>query len=141
MVKKQRLERGRGSIAKEYEISAPGSLKGQRKQYGLKHHVTSKVHACQGDTLHRVATEVSYGNSLYKLWGKGQVVVLLSSTRLAIELIFVGDKRERIECLVSLIQVKTKFMDYMEKVMLLMSLTTQDDMIPRRQESQGPRSI
>ena len=55
-------------IAKEYEIAVPGSLKDQRKQYGLKHIVTSTVHAYQGDTLHRIVTEVRYGNSLYKLW-------------------------------------------------------------------------
>ena len=46
-------------IAKEYEIAVPGSLKAQRKQYGLKHHVTSIVHACQGDTLHGIETETS----------------------------------------------------------------------------------
>ena len=40
-----------------------------------------------------------------------------------------------IKCVVELIQVKTQYMDYMEKVMLLMSTTTQDDMIPRIQVS------
>ena len=101
-------------IANEYEIAVPGSLKAQRKQYGLKHHFTSTVHTCQGDTLHRIATEVSYGNSLYKLWDCGQVVVILSRTNFAKDVIFVGDKKETIKCLVALIQVKTQYMDYME---------------------------
>ena len=58
--------------------------------------MTSTVHACQGDTLHRIETEVSYGNSLYKLWDCGQVVVILSRTNLAKDVIFVGDKKETI---------------------------------------------
>ena len=39
---------------KEYEISIPESLKAQKKQYGLKHHITSTVYTCQGDALHRL---------------------------------------------------------------------------------------
>ena len=92
-------------------------MNAQRKQYGLKHHVTSTVHECQGDTLHRVAIEVSFCNCLYKLWDKGQVVVLLSRMRWAIHLTFVGDKKETMKYLVALIQVKTRYMYYMEKVM------------------------
>ena len=68
-------------VVKEYEIAVPVSLKAQRKKYGLKHHVTSTVHACQVDTFHRLEMEGSFGNSLYKLWDKGQVFMLLSRTR------------------------------------------------------------
>ena len=75
--------------------------------------------------------EVNFGNSLYKLWDKRHAVMLLSRTRWIILLTIVGDKRETIKCLVALIQVKAQYMDYMEKVMLLMSTTTIDDMIPR----------
>ena len=103
--------------------------------------MTSTVHISQGDTLHRVATEVSYGNMLYKLWDKGQVVVLLSRTRWAIDLTFVGDNRYTIKFLVTLIQVKTQYMDYMEKIISLISTTTQNNMIPRSQVSQESRSI
>ena len=58
-------------VAQEYEIPKSISLKGCQKQYGIKHHVTSTVHSCQGDTLHEVATEVSHINMHYKLWYKG----------------------------------------------------------------------
>ena len=67
--------------------------------------------------------------------------MLLSRTKWSIHLTFVGDKRETIKCLMVLIQVKTQYMDYMEKVMSLMSTTTQDNMIPRSQVSLELRSI
>ena len=110
------------STSKEYDIAIPGSLKGRRTQYGLKHHVTSTVHSCQGDTLHKIATEVSHLNKNFKLWDKGQVVVLLSRTRKASDVIFVGNKSETIRCLVTLIQKKTHWSDYMEKVISLVSV-------------------
>ena len=28
------------------------ALKGERRQCGIKHHVTATIHGCQGDTLH-----------------------------------------------------------------------------------------
>ena len=89
------------------------------------------MHACQCDTLHIKATEVSYGNSLYKLWDCGQVVVILSRTNLERDVTFVGDKKETIKCLVALVQVKTQYMDYMEKLIRLMSKSIQDEINSR----------
>ena len=109
-------------VAHTYEIPIPGGMKAIRKQYKVKHHVTSTVHACQGDTLHRVATEISYTNKNFTLWDKGQVVVLLSRTREGKHVIFVGSKVDTIRCLISLIQVKSQWMDYMEKVISLVSI-------------------
>ena len=31
------------------------NMRGQRKQYGLKHHLTSTVHSSMGDTLHKLS--------------------------------------------------------------------------------------
>ena len=109
-------------VAHTYEIPIPGGMKAICKQYKVKHHVTSTVHACQGDTLHRVATEISYTNKNFTLWDKGQVVVLLSRTREGKHVIFVGSKVDTIRCLISLIQVKSQWMDYMEKIISLVSI-------------------
>ena len=117
-------------VAREYDIPTSGSLKGRRKQYGIKHHVTSTVHSCQGDTLHKVATEVSHINRHYKLWDKGQVVVLLSRTRLAKDLIFVGSKTETVTCLVNLIQTKSQWSDYMERVISIVKVNPTNDELP-----------
>ena len=34
-------------------------VQAQRRQYGLKHHVTSTIHASMGDTLNKVALQIS----------------------------------------------------------------------------------
>ena len=54
------------------------NIHAQRKQYGLKHHITSTIHASMGDTLTKVALEISDGNGEYKLWDKAQVIVACS---------------------------------------------------------------
>ena len=56
-----------------------------------------------GDTLHSVATEISMKNNQFKLWDKGQAVVLMSRTNFGKDLIFVGDKNDTIKALVNLI--------------------------------------
>ena len=55
-----------------------GGIQAKRKQYGLKHHFTSTIHAAMGDTLSSMATEVSFTNSNFKMWDKGQMIVILS---------------------------------------------------------------
>ena len=42
-------------------------IQAQRRQYGLRHRVTSTIHASMGDTLIKVAIEVSNTNGPYKL--------------------------------------------------------------------------
>ena len=92
-------------------------MKGQRKQYGLKHHVTSTVHACMGDTLNKIVTEISSDCGEYRLWDKAQAVVLLSRTKQGNDTCFVGDKNDTINSLTSLIQTTNQWMDYMESIM------------------------
>ena len=67
-------------VAPEITQSIKGNLQAQRKQYGIKHCVTSTIHASMGDTLNKVAIEISNSNKCYKLWDKGQIVVSLSRT-------------------------------------------------------------
>lgn len=55
-------------------------VKASWKQYGIPHHIASTIHAAMGHTLGKVATQVS-------------VTVLLSRTCLALNLIFVGEKK------------------------------------------------
>ena len=105
--------------------SLPGNMKAQRRQYGLKHYVTSTVHASMGDTLDALATEISLENT-FKLWDKAQAVVLLSRTRRAKDTIFVGDKRETIKALTSIIQLSTQWMDYQEEVLPLLKISNND---------------
>ena len=86
----------------------PGSIQAKRNQYGLKHYVTSTIHACQGDTIISIATEISQNNANFKMWDKGQMIVILSHTKRAKGTIFVGDKNDTLYSLRLLLTMKTQ---------------------------------
>ena len=109
-------------IAPEQIHSIGRNLQAQRKQYGLKHRVTSTIHAAMGDTLSRVAIEISRNDSSFKLWDCAQAIVTLSRTKLGKNLIFVGSKNETINALVEVIQMKSQWTDYMEEVLNLITI-------------------
>ena len=101
------------------------NMRGQRRQYGLKHHVTSTVHATMGDTLHKIVTTVSTEECEYQLWDKAQAIVLLSRTKVASNIIFVGDKMDTINALSLLIRNTNQWMNYMQSIL---DLATVSDM-------------
>ena len=78
------------------------NVQAKRKQYGLKHHVLSKIHEGIGDTLTSVATEISPNNSNFTIWDKGKTIVIMSRTKYARYNIFVGDKNDNLAELKSL---------------------------------------
>ena len=51
-------------------------LQAQWKQYGLKDWVASPIHSAMGDTLNKVAMQLT--GSIYELWDRAQVVVALT---------------------------------------------------------------
>jgi hypothetical protein len=53
----------------------------------------------------------------YVLWEKAQAVVLLSRTCLALNLIFVGDKKDNLAALVAVIQITLQYAEYMENIL------------------------
>jgi len=103
-------------VSPERSHAAQMNMRGQRRQYGLKHHVTSTVHASMGDTLHKIVTEVSTEGNDFRLWDKAQAIVLLSSTRLGSNIIFVGNKNDTVNALSSLIRTTNQWMNYMENI-------------------------
>ena len=99
-----------------------GNNQGKRKQYGLKHHVTSTIHADMGDTLPSMATEISLCNSNFNMWDKGQMIEVLSRTKYAKDTIFVGDKNDTLAALKNLLTRKMQWTDYMEEVLQLITV-------------------
>ena len=59
-----------------------------------------------GDTLQSMATEVSLSNGNFKMWDKGQMIVILSRSKYAKDTIFVGDKNDTIAALKALLTHK-----------------------------------
>ena len=68
-----------------------------------------------GDTHAAVATSISLHNCNYTLWDKGQLLVIISQTRLAKDTTFVGDKYGTLDALFDLLQFRTQWIDYMGK--------------------------
>jgi predicted GIY-YIG superfamily endonuclease len=121
-----------------------GGIQSKRKQYGLKHHFTSTIHAAMGDTLSSMAIEISFANSNFKMWDKGQMIVITSRTRMAQDTIFVGDKNDTLNALRHLLTRKTQWTDYMENVLDIITLLNDDEddhFNEEEQEVQGGQAL
>ena len=103
-------------------------MQAKRKQYGLKYHATSTIHAAIGDTLYSMATEISSKDDKFKMWDKGQMIVILSRTHIAKQSIFVGDKSETLRALKELLVRKTQWTDYMEMILEIITVRESGEM-------------
>ena len=75
-----------------------------------------------GDTLSNMATEISRINANFKIWDKGQMIVILSRTKYASNTIFVGDKNDTLTALKDLLTRKTQWTDFMEEILCLITI-------------------
>ena len=116
-------------MAPERTISIGHNIQAQRRQYGLKHRVTSTIHAAMGDTLSHVAIEISKSNSSFALWDCAQAIVTLSRINFGKNLIFVGDKNETVTALAELITLQTQWTDYMEEILKLITINNEENQI------------
>ena len=55
-----------------YIRNLENNIKVQRKQYGLKYHVTGNIHSDMSDKLSSVSWYISLHNQDNDLWDKGQ---------------------------------------------------------------------
>ena len=117
----------RVGLALERILGAVMGKKGKRHQYGLRHRVSSTIHAVMGSDLGHVVTKLSLTDSLYRrLWEKEQVVVLLSRTVCAKDIIFVGRPRETIDAILQVIQIRSHYSEYMHHIIDVLT----DDGVP-----------
>jgi hypothetical protein len=79
-----------------------------------------------GDTYYCMAISVSDIEKLFSLWDHGQLIVILSCTRLMKNTIFVGQKHETVHALKRLLAQHTQWCDYFEDVMKIITMTSQD---------------
>ena len=57
-------------------------LKYTLRQYVLSHYATVTIHGAMGDTYNCMAISVSNTEKLFSLWDRGQLIVILSRTRI-----------------------------------------------------------
>ena len=80
-------------------IKFNNDLKCERKQHGLRHHITGTTHSSMGGTCNKMDIYVSDDSKPFKLWDLGQPIVLLLITCAMTNTIFVGSKRDTINAL------------------------------------------
>ena len=85
--------------------------------YGLCHYVNGNIHGAMGDTYNRMAILVRDTENIFSLWDRGQLIVILSRTRIMKNIIFVGTKNETIFGLEFLLNQRNQWCDYTEEVM------------------------
>ena len=94
----------------------------QSEKYGLRHSVTSTIHACQGDTLLSMAINISHNNGNFNMWDKGQMILILNRTRHSRDTIFVGDQNDTLAALSTLFTRKNQWIDYMEEIITIITI-------------------
>ena len=97
-------------------------MQAKRKQYALSHGVTNTIHGAQGETLPKMATELSMSNSDFGIWDKGQLIVILTRTRKAEDTIFVGNKQETLSALKNILLSKNQWTDFSEHVLSIITI-------------------
>ena len=90
-------------------------------QYTLKHYVTGTIYSATGYTLYKMATDISMNNSNFGLWDKGQLVVVLSCTKI----IFVGDKNDASMAIRTIFMKRNQWSDYMDEVLELITINSE----------------
>lgn len=100
----------------------------KRRQYGLRHRIASTIHAAMGQDLQYVVTKVTntLEDSDYNLWDKEQVVVLLSRTNFAKNIIFVGDRIATSKALSALLKKRSQYTEYTNLMLTTLSNTASE---------------
>ena len=102
----------------------------QRTQYGLKHRITSTIHASMGDTLSKVAMQIT--DAMFELWDKAQLIVAFTRTKVGKNLILIGDKEETVETIIKLVQRRSQWLDYMENILDLITIGEEQQSLTNR---------
>ena len=80
------------------------------------------MHGAQGQTLFQMATEISLANSDFKIWDKGQLIVILTRTKRGKDTIFVGNKQDTLDALKNLLLSRTQWTDCIEHILSIFTV-------------------
>jgi DNA replication protein DnaC len=98
-------------------------IQAKRLQYGLKPRVASTIHSGMGQDLPSIVTRVTsqQEDNDYALWLREQVIVLLSRTHYAKDILFVGDPLKTATAIADCLQHVSQYTDCMTHIMNTMS--------------------
>ena len=83
-------------------------LRGWRKQYALRLHVTFGAQRSKVD---------SHPAGLFSLWEPAQAIVLLSCTKLGRDMFFVGSPEETAKAIVNVLRQTSQYFEYMRHIL------------------------
>ena len=69
-----------------------------------------------------MATEISEADPNFNIWDKGQMIVLLTRTNRARDIIFVGCKHDTLAALKRLLLTRTKWLEYIYQVLNIITV-------------------
>jgi predicted GIY-YIG superfamily endonuclease len=101
-------------------------IQAKRSQYALRPRIASTIHSGMGQDLPAIVTKVTSAEDDidHMLWAKEQVIVLLSRTHYAKDIIFVGNAEKTAEALADCLQHVSQYTDYMAHLMETLSNTS-----------------
>ena len=91
----------------------------RRKQYGLQRCVKSTINLIRSNNILTLYIEKWSCNSIFRLWGQSEVILILRRTRVVKNTIVNGTKEYTINILVAIIQTKSQQGDSTESMLEL----------------------
>ena len=101
----------RFSVAK---VVGRGRTRARRNQWPLKYYVSSTVHKIIGETLPKIATQISTSNPKYTLWEREQLLVIFSRVSNLSDILFVGNKCNTYRAIYQLLHMSDPVSKYID---------------------------
>jgi predicted GIY-YIG superfamily endonuclease len=108
-------------------FSLSNNQQAMRKQYGLQHYVAGTIHYAMGDTIPSLVTSLSMRDRNFNMWDKGQLLVIISRTKKAEDTIFVGNKEDTLDAMMSILRTRTQWTDYMESILKVVTINQEEE--------------
>ena len=80
-----------------------------------------------GDMLQSMAPEISRNNGNNKMWDKGEIIIILSRTKISKSTICVGYVNDTLTALKDLLTKNTQWADYMEEIIRIVTINYDGD--------------
>lgn len=91
--------------------------KARRLQFPLTYYVCSTVHRLLGDTCSKLATQISSGKSIYSLWERDQLLVIISRVSSLGDVLFVGSQHDTMQAITELLNQTNQWDERIDKIM------------------------
>ena len=97
----------------------------RRVQFPLKLFTASTIHKTMGDTLFKIATQIT-SDKEYRLWMREQLYVLISRVRDLNNITFVGDKNQTLEEIRTLLKKQSQWSSIIEQLYTCNNLNSKE---------------